>query len=256
MVLASDLASLRKRKADALSSGGSFVLSAPQGSPKTSQPAQQPPSSFATKRFKKSKSYKSFHDLSFNGVSGVSDADSDGYTVATVTPNSEMFSSYVKAGSGGPMRSAAVSEDGSVCSSRRNSETCSSLDLRSLTDVPGNSSRRSLGPNCVSAATTPSVSAPPSLPNSPKRVVSKSSTWGWFINMDIPSLTSNRELKPRRVVSSSSLCDVPLAFVKEQDHGTFQRQSHPNVGEDRSLTWAKAADVVDELLGGLDMPEF
>lgn len=243
----SDLAAHRKRKASGPPSG--FILSAPAPTP------------FSGKRFKKSKSFKSFHGLSVEGVSGApceSDRDGDGDVASIVTPNSEMFASYVKT-SNHPMRSAAVSEDGSICSSRRNSETGSSLDLRSLTSANSvSSSQRSLRPSCVSTSTTPLVSAPPSLPASPQAQASLvKPSWGWFINMDIPSLTSNLELKPKRVVSSSSLSSAPLAFVKEPPLlAAYQRHPYPTVGEDKSLTWAKAADVVDELFGGLDMPEF
>lgn len=79
--------------------------------------------------------------------------------------------------------------------------------------------------------------------------------WGWFVKMDNTSL-DNRPLVsyPKRNVSFDDLkSTVRLAFVTDSNVASSANQNEQQ--EDATLRWATAADTVDEVLGGLDIPE-
>jgi len=243
-----------KRKSQDISDETSdgFFLSAA-----AAQPSVPSAPSAAQKRFKKTKSFKSFHDLTSENFSEKNGEDDE---KIIVTPNSDMYMSGF----------GAVSDDGSACSSRRNSACASSDNLLAFEKGGyghelGTSRAGNVSPNVEQPIP---ISAPPSMPPSPstsvgsnlnvsnvERAVPKSkSGWGWFVNMDLPGVASRQLSVSNRTVSLNSLNEMPLAFIKENKQE--QRVSGGETEEDKSVKWAKAADVVDELFGDLDMPEF
>lgn len=102
----------------------------------------------------------------------------------------------------------------------------------------------------TSATKVPAVGAVSSTENQPSL-----NQWGWFVKMDSTSL-DNRPLVsyPKRNVSFDDLkSTVRLAFVT--DSNVASSANHNEQQEDATLRWATAADTVDEVLGGLDIPE-
>ena len=216
------------------------------------------PLSESHKRFKKTKSFKSFHDLTSENVSENKSSEQE---KIIVTPNNEMFMSGfgVKPPRAAPCVPPPVSDDGSACSSRRNSACASSDNLLAFEKGGWSGSGVNVSPK---AAQPMPISAPPSMPTSPSAATATAtatakpskSGWGWFINMDLPGITFRQLSTSRRTVSLNSLNETPLAFIKEQKEEKMLEQNETE--EDKTVKWAKAADVVDELFGDLDMPEF
>ncbi|GMH58167.1 hypothetical protein TrRE_jg5353 [Triparma retinervis] len=168
----------------------------------------------------------------------------EGDDVGCVSDDSGSFNSLSVAGTNDTVFAPADSAD----NTDTDSETCSVAGFRS---VDPSTSKLVSNVTSPTSATKVPVAAP-------HHIIKQLplDQWGWFVKMDNTSL-DNRPLVAYPKQHSTNLDNVQknvrLAFVT--DDTLISSADHPVQQEDATLRWATAADTVDEVLGGLDLPE-